>query len=102
MSRPDFITNEDISRWSDLIDQDDNLPQSLVQSPIIREVMYAGTWLMEQLEKAGCPDILIARIQFTAGKLCFGRDPWQVHTSILNDYLNNTLVYEPEPNQVNN
>lgn len=102
MSRPDFITYEDITRWSESIDSDPNLSPALTENPIIREVLYSGAWLLEQLEKAGCPDILITRIQYTAGRLCFGRDPWEVHSSILIDYLNNTLVYEPEPNQDNN
>src|SRR5271166_4643171 len=92
MSRPDFVTNEDIVRWSDNIDNDVNV-KNLVQNPIIRELCYAGLWLCEELEKLECPQILITRIQYTAGKLSFGRDMWEVHQKILHDYQNNDLQY---------
>lgn len=98
MSRPEFITLEDISRWSQIIDSDPLIPTSLSQVSLIREVCYAGLWLSEQLENLGCDTTLAVRIQFTAGKLSFGRDPWEVHQDILQRYTNNTLEYDTEPN----
>lgn len=97
MPRPDFVTGENLARWSENLDSDPNLPQDLIQSPIVREVCYAGLFLIEELEKLQCPESIIIRIQFTAGKLSFGRDAWDVHLKLLDDYKNNQLVFEEEP-----
>jgi hypothetical protein len=94
MSRPEFVTNEDILRWSENIDNDDNIPAVVKDSAIIREVCYAGLWLAEELEKLNCTEDIITRIQFTAGRLSFGRDPWQVHQKMLEDYKNKELEFE--------
>jgi len=101
MSRPDFISAEDISRWSKEIDNDDRLPKGLIESPIIREVCFAGLWLCEELEKLSCPDSLIIRIQFTAGRMSFGKDAWQVHQQILNGYKNNELDFVADTKNLN-
>ncbi len=93
MSRPEFITNIDISRWDNCLEQDKNLPKEILQSPIIREVCYAGLYLSEQLESLQCPDELIVRIQFTAGKLSYGRDIWEVHQQVLQDYKDNKITF---------
>lgn len=102
MPRPNFITNDDICRWSNSIDSDQTLPKELVKSPIVREVCYAGFWLAEQLMDLKCPDPLIFRIQWTAGKLSFGRDAWDVHIQIMNDYKNNKLVFEKDDHEALN
>jgi hypothetical protein len=96
MPRPDFITNEDIIRWSNYIEEDKFTPPDLLKSAIIREVCYSGLWLSEQLEKLQCPDSIIVRIQWTAGKLSYGRDPWEVHQEMLKQYQDNTLVFESD------
>jgi len=96
MPRPDFITEEDIARWSYNIDNDDNLPKEFVNSPLIREVCYAGLWLSEELDKADCPESIVTRIQYTAGKIAFGRDIWDVHQGILAKYKTGELVFEDE------
>lgn len=101
MSRPDSVTNEDITRWSNNIDSDTNLPAFLVQSPIVREVCYAGLWLVEQLDKLGCPEEYIQRIQFTAGQQSFGRDPWDVHQNMLTEYMNGQLAYDTDFKELN-
>jgi len=101
MSRPEFVTNEDIARWSENIDNDPKLPVTLSSNPVIREVCYAGLWLCEELEKLGCPEELITRIQFTAGRAAYGRDPWEVHQELLNGYKNNELEYEVDPETLN-
>ena len=94
--RPNFISTEDFSRWDKNIDTDPNIHYQISIEPIIREVLYAGLWLIEELEKLSCPYEFIARIQFAAGKLCFGRDPWEVHQSMLEKYKNDELKFEAD------
>lgn len=99
MTRPDFITSEDILRWSTALDTDNSIPNDMVNSPVIREVCYAGYWLAEELQKLKCPEIILVRIQWTAGKMSYGRDPWEIHQMILDGYKNNTLVFESDDSQ---
>ena len=102
MPRPESITNEDLDRWSETIDNDPLVPVSMSQHPIIREVCYAGQWLADKLTELNCPDHLIGRMMYTAGKLCFGRkDPWEVHQDILNRFANGTLEFEMDPDETN-
>lgn len=102
MPRPNTITNEDLDRWSEIIDNDPLVPTSMSQNPIIREVCYAGQWLADKLTELNCPDHLIGRMMYTAGRLCFGRkDPWEVHLDMLNRFVDGTLEFEMEPDEVN-
>jgi hypothetical protein len=102
MSRPESVTNKDIQRWGIAIDNDPFISPALAQNPIIREVCYSGQWLADRLVELNCPDILIARIMYTAGAMCFGRkDPWEVHQDILNKFIDNTLEFEVESNDLN-
>jgi hypothetical protein len=94
MPRPEFITDEDINRWSLNIDNDKNFSKELISSPIIREVCYAGLWLAEELTKLDCPEYLITSIQYTAGNLSFGRDTWMISQLILEKYNSGELVLE--------
>jgi hypothetical protein len=96
MKRPEFITNEDIMRWSENIDNDDTLPQAVKESPVIREVCYAGLWISEELEKLGCSKELISKVQYTGGQLSFGRDPWEVHQRLLTGYKTLGLQFEDD------
>lgn len=101
MTRPDFVTEEDITRWLDNMERDERLPKVLLDSPVIKEVCFAGLWLCERLEQLGCPDELIVRIQFTAGKLSFGREPWEVVQNLLDGYRNNELEFESDSSDLN-
>ena len=102
MPRPSTVTNEDLTRWSETIDNDPLVPESLSQNPIIREVCYAGQWLADKLTELNCPDHLIGRMMYSAGRMCFGRkDPWEIHFDILNRFVDGTLEFEMEPNEVN-
>ena len=101
MSRPEFVTAEDIARWSKEIDNDKSLPPNLSKSPVIREVCFAGLWLSEQLDTLGCPESLIVRIQYTAGKVSFGKDAWRIHQQFLDGYKNNTLDFATDPANLN-
>jgi hypothetical protein len=101
--RPESITNEDLQRWSEIIDNDPLLDANLAKNPIIREVCYAGQYLAEKLTELNCPDHIIGRIMFTAGRLCFGqKDPWAIHQMILNQFMDNSLQYEEDAEQLVN
>lgn len=100
MSRPDFISDIDIARWSEQIDSNSS-NNTLASFAAVREVCYAGYWLSEQLEKLRCPEEIIVRIQFTGGKLSFGRDPWKVHQDLLARYQDNDLEFEENSNELN-
>jgi hypothetical protein len=103
--RPEFITEADITRWSKNYEEETrhqaDMPSFLFDSPIIREVCYAGMWLCEELEKLNCSPELITRIQFTAGGMSFGRDPWAAHQKVLEAYRNNELKLEADPSAAN-
>lgn len=101
MKRPEFVTNEDLDRWSESIDNDENIPQEMANQPIIREACYAGLWLCEELDKLECPEEIRDRIQFTAGKLSWGRDIWQVHQDMLENYRTDQLEYEVDVSHLN-
>ena len=101
MSRPEFVTNEDLARWDEIIDEDAMLPKVVSDNPIIREACYAGQWLGEELAKLGCSQEKSIRIIFTAGKLSFGRDTWQVSIDMLKAYKEETLEYEQDPLELN-
>ncbi len=102
MPRPNTVTNEDLDRWSEIIDNDPLVPTSMAQNPIIREVCYAGQWLADKLTELNCPDHLIGRMMYTAGRLCFGRkDPWEVHLDMLSRFIDGTLEFEMDPEETN-
>ena len=102
MSRPNFITETDIARWSDILDQEQHISQDLLKIPQLRETCYAGLWLAEELSKLNCPHSIIGQIQWTAGKMSYTSDPWEVHQLILKEYMDNTLVFETEQPSVLN
>ena len=60
-----------------------------------------GLWLVEELTKLSCPEIMIVRIQFSAGKASFGKDPWKIHQSFLDGYINNTLDFVVDTKNLN-
>ena len=98
MPRPESVTYEDISRWSEKIDNDPLMNTVLAQDPIIREVCYAGQWLVDRLTEIECPDHIIGRLMYTAGRLSFGRkDTWRVHQDLLEKFIDGELEFEQEP-----
>jgi hypothetical protein len=101
MSRPNNITDEDVKRWDQVIDCDGSIPENIKGSSFFRELLRAGVWLKESLQELNCPDDLIIRLQFTAGKYSFGRDLWEAHSEILNAYKNNELEFEKDPDELN-
>lgn len=102
MPRPSSVTNEDLAKWSEVIDNDPNISEGMAQNAVIREVCYAGQWLADHLTDLECPDHLIGRMMYTAAQLCFGRkDPWEVHENILVRFMNGTLEFEMDPEDIN-
>lgn len=91
MPRPQFITEDQIKNWDQKLD-----PQTSkwALTPALKELCYAGFYLSEKLKEENCPDELIARIQYTAGQLSFGKDAWDIHIEILENYYNQTLIIE--------
>ncbi len=100
--RPSFISANDIVRWSKEIDKDSYLTIEMKSSSLIREVCLAGLFLVEELKKISCPSNMIARIQWTAGKMSFGRDIWKIHQEILESYKNNSLTFEEDMDEMKN
>lgn len=96
MKRPDFIKEDDIIRWSNILDNDSNTPELLKNNSTIREICYAGLYLSDELSKLLCPEEIIFRLQDAGGRLSFGRDTWEVHQEILNKYINNQLIFEDD------
>lgn len=96
MTRPNSVTNDDIIRWTKILESDSHVPREFITTPILKEVCLAGLWLTEELEKLKCPELILVRIQWTAGKLSYGRDPWDVHQEILKGYIDNTLIFEAD------
>jgi hypothetical protein len=102
MPRPNTVTNEDLSRWSEIIDNDPLMPKGLAENPIIREVCYAGQWLADKLTELECPGHLVGRIMYTAGQLSFGHpDTWEVHEDLLTRFINGELEFEMDPEDIN-
>lgn len=99
MTRPEFVTDEDIQRWSELVDNDKNLPPGFAEYAVLREVLYASFWLAENLQQDGCAPELITRIQYTMGALSFGKDPWVVAQDMLTAYRNNDMEFEIDYNE---
>jgi hypothetical protein len=99
MSRPEFITAEDIQRWSEIVDKDVGIPETFKGFDLLREVLYASFWMAENLKKEGCPDEIIVRIQYTMGQLSFGHDPWQIAQEMLEAYKNNEMEFEFDYNE---
>jgi hypothetical protein len=96
-----YVSLEKIREYDENIDNDLNISQGMKDNPIIREVCRAGLYLCEQLELLMCPQELILRIQYTAGKISFGRDAWEVHRQVLKEYEMNTLEYEKDISELN-
>ena len=102
MPRPSSVTNEDLDKWSEVIDNDPAMSEGLSQNPIIREVCYAGQWLADRLTELACPDHLTGRMMYTAAQLCFGRkDPWEIHQDILTRFVDGSLEFEMDPEDIN-
>lgn len=100
-NRPEFVSDDDIERWDLNMTNDANLTETALQDLALKEACYAGLWLAEQLSALQCPHEYIVRIQYTAGRCSFGRDPWEVSQKFLEMYKLNQLEFEPDPDNIN-
>ena len=101
MQRPNFISNKDIARWNIELINDPIIPQDLIKSPLIKEVCYAGMWLVEELTKLKCPVETITDLQYSAGKASFGKDVWEIHQKFLAEYNDNKIKFIVDPKTLN-
>jgi hypothetical protein len=62
------------------------VPEDLLDHPVLREVWYAGAWLGQQLDAAGCPLPERKELCVCHGRLSVGRDPWACARSVLDSY----------------
>lgn len=92
MTYPDFISQKDIDRWDQQIEKE--LDSIVGILPLVKDTCRAGLWLSEQLKEQKCPEDFIVHILYHGGKLSFGRDPWEVHQLLLQQYNNNELILE--------
>lgn len=97
-----YIDLDKIKEYDKNIDNDKSIPIEYKNNQVIREVCRAGLYLSEELKKINCPDDVIVKLQFHAGKLSFGRDIWEIHQTILMDYKNNSLIFEEDLNENKN
>lgn len=91
--RPSFIKQTDITRWQHELESDSTLPPVALHSSIIKEVCFAGLWLVEKLIDLDCPDDVNVELQTKAAKLSYGKNPWEVHQKVLSDYQKTTNQY---------
>jgi hypothetical protein len=96
-----YVSLEKIKEYDDNIDKDPYIPQMIKDNATIREVCRAGLYLVEQLEALQCPAEYVIRIQYTAGRCSFGREPWEVHQQFLESYKLNEMEFEPDPLNIN-
>lgn len=100
MAHPDFVSQADLDRWDQSIEND--LGSELAAIPVLKEVVRSGLWLGEKLKEQLCPDDLIVNILYHGGKLSFGRDPWEVHQLLLQQYNSGELILENNEDIVKN
>ena len=94
--RPAYITPEDIVQWDQFLETDTLTPNYFKKSPELKEIFYAGFWLMQELDELGAEDHIIVQIQYTHGSLSYNNDPWKVAKELLDSYKDGTLTFVDE------
>lgn len=84
--RKNFITDEQLYIYDQNIDSDNKIPSFMKENSTIREVLRCGLWLVDELIARDCSEVNIVALQFRAGRLSYGREPWEVHQKILREY----------------
>jgi len=87
IKRPDSISQQDIECWDKQIENDPGLPKGFANDLEQKEVLYCGLWLHEQLYALGCDQETIDKLQYTAGSLSYGFNPWNIHQVTLAAYI---------------
>lgn len=71
---------QDLSRWDSMFEQYKDIPIPL------RELVFSGYYLGEQLKKFGHSDDEIDEIIYRHGYESFGNDPWEKAEELLSEY----------------
>ncbi len=89
-ARPDFITEEQIAKWDTDLKNDttllETIPLELINEPEMKEVLYAGLWVVEELTRMGYDSTTVSDIQYSHGRQSFGRDTWQIAKIFVDAY----------------
>lgn len=93
MKRPDFVTDEEISRWTEELENDELTPSPFKDEVLLREIIFSGMWLVEKLQDLDCPDHHIVQLQFAHGFESFGVDCWKKAEEILLAYENGEVDF---------
>lgn len=88
MPRPNTITELQIAKWNQFIEEDAFLPAELKSNSSIRELLLAAHWLEEELNLQSCPVDLKEQFKYTLGEMSFGHDPWQQARVLIEAYRN--------------
>lgn len=96
MSLHNFLSDDKYIEYTEKLKEDFSISDSLRENPIFREVCLAGYYLIDQLQELGCPELDIIKLQWHAGKCSFGRDPWEIHQQVIQDFKNDKLEFEPD------
>ena len=94
--RPTFITNEQIIRWGEALEKDELTPSFFKEADLLREIMFAGFWLLEELVLLGCEQHIIGQLQFTHGAMSYGNDTWKIADELLAAYKKGELTFIDE------
>lgn len=89
--RPLHISDKQIESWEQALTNNNLIPVAFKESDTLKEIMFAGFWLQENLRLLGCSDGLIVQIQFTHGHLSYKRDAWEVAAELLEAFKKNEL-----------
>lgn len=89
--RPLHISDTQIEQWEQALANNNLVPAAFKESETLKEIMFAGFWLQENLRLLGCADPLIVQIQFTHGHLSYQRDAWEVAAELLEAYKKDEL-----------
>jgi hypothetical protein len=100
MPRPIFDPQR-IAHWDTIIDEDPMIADTFKTSTVLRDVLYAGLYLSEELLALGCEPHLAVQIQFTHGYASFGNDPWEKAEELLRAFRNDELEFALDPSLEN-
>lgn len=96
MSKPSFVTDEEIAEFDKKINEDiQNTAldmESFLRNQCTREMLRAGLWLTQELTKQGCNEVLAVQFQYTFGQEAFRCEPWEKAQELLTAYMNNTYT----------
>lgn len=85
MPRPDWISEETYKRLQEELRNDTSPQADMAKAfPMLLEDVYlAGAWLSRELEPLPYSEEDRGGFCFSAGRLCMGRDPWEVCRGVI-------------------